>query len=175
MADNVFNGSDSYVGFIQAYTGKNASVTISKNSSSKELTSSFLVDRFAIGFARNVSTRTFLNVSGRVAMLGLPQGTIDLSGLVGAADDFKEFLGTSDNVACELLTITVDASNGYKSCEGNGNTTTSSKPVKFICSGALVDNIAMGGQSDGSSGISMVTASVRLVFTKLQLASGSIQ
>lgn len=170
MADNVFSGSDSFVGFIQAYSGKNASVTISKNGSSKELTGSFLVDTFSCDFARSVSLKSFLNVSGRVGLIGLPQGTIALQGLMGSPEDFKEFLGTEDNVACDLLTVTIEATNGYKSCSGNGNTTTSSKPCKFVCSGCLIQGLRMGGQSQ-EGGLTLVTASVQMQFTKLQIAT----
>ena len=171
MADNIFNGSDSYVGFIDTYTGENASLTISKISGGAELKAPFLVSSFAMQFGRSIQTRDFLNVKGKVAVIGSPQGSLTLSGLLGEADDFAEFIGGADTGACDLLTITIDASNGYKTCAGAGAPArTVTTPCKFVCSGALVTNFSTTGSVEG--GITMIQGNVAIQFTKLQIVKG---
>ena len=170
MPTNIFNGSDSYVGFINAASNEDVVVIISRaGGDSKKLSASFLVSDFQIGFQRGVALQTFLNVKGRVAMLGLPSGTIALAGLLGSADDFEEFLSSDvENDACQPLVITITASNGFTACKKDGSTDTSSKPCKFVCSGALVQSVNTTGRVD-QNGIMVITANVQMQFTKMQL------
>ena len=106
----------------------------------------FLVDQYQIGWARSVMTKRMFNMSGRLAIVGSGNGTLTLSGLVGAADEFEQLIQkTSSQDVCASPVCTILANNGFGVCQ-NGESVKSNDAVEIVCKGILLANISLGGQ-----------------------------
>lgn len=170
---NIFNGTNKFAGYYEAFNGEKATVKIKRaNSTSEEsIDNGFLVNVYSIGATRGVVINRFMNLDGAVAQVGTLNGTLQLQGLIGTAEGFKQLLGGStggSNDVCNQLVITISAAGGYTKCDGNGNSTKVNEDATFVLSGGIVNQVAITGQVD-QNGIMMQSGSVSVQFTQLEL------
>jgi hypothetical protein len=170
---NVFNGTNKFAGYYQAFSGGKAAVKIKRANDNTEATidEGFMVNSYTISAARGVGLMRFMNTDGAVAQLGLLQGGLTLQGLVGTVEGFKKLLGgTSDNESdvCNQLVITISAAGGYTKCDETGKETKVNADAQFVLSGGIVTNVSLGGQLD-TQGILTQTGSVTIQFTQFEI------
>lgn len=171
----IFNSSNKYAGFFQAFSGGEAAIRISRATGGNTTVSAdagdgFMVSQYQVRFERGVSTQRFLNMSEIVAMLGIGNGVVELTGLVGSIESFERLLTGStsgEEDICNQLTIEITPSSSYSKCTDNRTSATSYKGT-IRCSGGIVRGIALGGTID-QQGIMMQTGSVTIQFTQLDI------
>lgn len=169
---NVFNGTNKFAGYFQAFSGGKAAIKIGRKSAGtgSAIDEGFMVSQYQITAQRGVQLQRFLNVEGVVAQVGILNGGLSLSGLIGTAEGFKKLLGgdNNGNDVCDQLTITITADSGYTKCDENGKATTVNKSAEFVVSGGIVTGVQLTGQVD-QAGILMQTGNVTIQFTGLEL------
>ena len=164
----IFNGTKEFAGYFEAFSGGKSAVKIGK---AGDVGSGFMVSQYTATAARPVSMQRFMNVEGVVANIGTVQGTVQLTGLIGAKDDFIKLVESSNSGVCgEQLTVEIDASSGFTKCdsisgteyEGGGGET------KIICSGAILSQIQLTGQVT-QDGVVLQQGTLVLQFTALEV------
>ena len=82
---NVFNGTNKFAGYYQAFSGGKATVKIKRANDSSEVSidEGFMVNTYNIAAGRGVVLNRFLNMDGAVAQVGTVSGSLSLSGLIG--------------------------------------------------------------------------------------------
>lgn len=168
---NVFNGTNKFAGYYQAFSGGKATVKIKRANDSSEVSidEGFMVNTYNIAAGRGVVLNRFLNMDGAVAQVGTVSGSLSLSGLIGTVEGFKKLLGgEGKSDVCNQLVITINAAGGYTQCNENGTETKVNGDAQFVISGGIVTNVNLSGAID-QSGIMMQTGSVAIQFTQLEI------
>lgn len=158
---SIYNSSPAVQG---VFSGKDCSINISRKAGSSTLSAGFLISGFRLQYSRQVSAQHHINVDGVTYLVGEASGTLNLSGLVGDKDAYKEILqsnGSSLDV-CDPLTITITP-NSYTSC---GSLT--SNPAKFVCQGCVSSAIALDAR-ELQGGMILVNGSIDFQFNGLEL------
>ena len=168
----IFNATNQYAGFYQAYSGTDTAITISRAGYSQTVDAEdgegFMVSQYEVVFQRNVGIQRFMNMKAAVANIGIGNGSMRLTGLVGRAEAFKKLLvGSDDNKEdiCSQLTVQINEGSSFVSCTGNN---AANKAGAIKCSGGIVSGIQLGGQID-QAGVLLQTGSLTITFTGLEL------
>ena len=149
---DIFGGSGSIEAIFGISSGSTVTFSNLGGAADESLKLGFLVDQYQIGWARSVMTKRMFNMNGRLAIVGAGNGTMTLSGLVGAADEFEQLIQkTSSQDVCASPVCTILANHGFGVCQ-NGESVRSNDAVEIVCKGILLANISLGGQiSDNST------------------------
>ena len=167
---NVFNGTNKFAGYYQAFSGGKATVKIKRANDNSEVSidEGFMVNQYQIGASRGVVLNRFLNMDGAVAQVGTVNGSLTLNGLIGTVEGFKKLLGGNGSDVCNQLVVNISASGGYTKCDENGMEIKVNGDAQFVISGGIVTGIALSGAID-QNGIMMQAGSVTIQFTQLEI------
>ena len=175
MSTTIFNGSNTYAGFYEAFKGGEASVSIARGKGGNaNIGNGFLVQQYVIQAQRGVNTLRFVNTTDLAAQIGALQGTCQLVGLIGTKADFTKLLtgGTAGNGdgsdVCSPVMVTIKGAGGYQKCDENGTATAADGSVTFVASGGIVTGVNITGQID-QNGVLMQQGTVTFTFTKLEI------
>ena len=149
---DIFGGSGSIEAIFGIASGSTVTFSNLGGAADESLKLGFLVDRYIINWARSVTTKRMFNMSGRLAIVGAGNGTLTLTGLVGAADEYEQLIKkTSSQDVCASPVCTILANNGFGVCQ-NGESVKSNDAVEIVCKGILLGNITLDGSiSDNST------------------------
>lgn len=170
---NVFNGTNKFAGYFQAFSGGKAAVKIKRaNDASDAVTidEGFMVNSYTIQAGRGLVINRFLNMDGAVAQVGNLTGTLQLQGLVGTVSGFKKLLGgdSGNSDVCNQLVVTITASGGYTKCTETGEEIKVNSDAQFVIAGGFVSGFSLSGQID-QAGVMTQTGSVSMQFTQLEI------
>lgn len=175
MSTTIFNGSNTYAGFYEAFKGGDASVTIARGKGGNaNIGNGFLVQQYTIQAARGVNTLRFVNTTDLAAQIGALQGNCQLVGLIGTKGDFTKLLtgGTAGNGdgsdVCSPITVTIKGAGGFQKCDASGKVVAAGDSVTFRASGGIVTGVNITGQID-QNGVLMQQGTVTFTFTKLEI------
>lgn len=159
---DIFGGSGSIEAIFGISSGSSVVFSNLSGAANEGVKLGFLIDQYQLSWSRDVRTKRMFNLSGRLAIVGSGSGTLTLSGLVGAADQFEQLIQkTSSQDICSSPVCTIAANNGFGICQ-NGKSTTSTNAVEIECTGILLAQIGINGQiSENNTLMTMGT----LVFT----------
>ena len=170
---DIFGGT----GSIEAIFGINSGSTVTFSNlggaADASLKLGFLVDRYVISWSRSVTTKRMFNMSGRLAIVGAGNGTLQLTGLVGAADEFEQLIQkTSSQDICATPVCTILANNGFGVCQ-NGESTHTNDAVEIVCKGVLLGGITIDGQiADNSTLLTQGTLAFSISGVDINRKSG---
>lgn len=170
---DIFGGSGSIEAIFGISSGSTVTFSNLGGAADESLKLGFLVDQYQIGWSRSVMTKRMFNMNGRLAIVGAGNGSMTLSGLVGAADEFEQLIQkTSSQDACASPVCTILANNGFGVCQ-NGESVKSNDAVEIVCKGILLANIALGGQiSDNSTLLTQGTLTFSISGVDINRKSG---
>lgn len=166
----IFNGSNEYAGYFEAFKGGDAAVTIARGTKSEtNVGEGFLVQQYTIQAQRGVNNLRFLNTPKVAAQVGALQGTCQLVGLLGTKKQFENLLtgGTAGDDICSPLVVTIKGSGSFQQCV-DGKATASTNSITFVASGGIVQGVTVTGQVD-QNGVLLQQGTVTFSFTKLEL------
>lgn len=172
MATDIFGGNGSITAL---YGLENTSSTVTfSNIGEDSFKYGFLVESYQLTWGRQVITKRVFNLDGRVAITGAGQGTLTLTGMVGAADEFEKLIGATTGAdICDKVTCTIEANSGFATCSSDGSTQKHKGAVEITCKGVLLASIGMGGQiSDANALISQGTLTFNITGLDIRADGG---
>lgn len=125
MANNtIFNSDQLSVKYVSTpgLTGEGTSGILtfnSDNGSVGNVDTALLIDSVSINFSRTISKRYFVNIPGCAYIVGMGNGTMQVSGLLGKADDFKELFGANLSDPCKTVRTATIKTKPLQACDGN--------------------------------------------------------
>lgn len=143
MASDIFGGN----GSISALFGieDNGSTVTFSNLGGDSLKLGFLVESYRVSWGRQIQVKRVFNLSGKIAIAGSGNGTLELTGLVGTAKEFKELIEkTSNSDICEQIVCEITANSGFAVCQDN-KTAKQEGAMKINCKSVMLSSIGLGG------------------------------
>lgn len=170
---DIFGGSGSIEAIFGISSGSTVTFSNLGGAADESLKLGFLVEQYQIRWSRSVMTKRMFNMNGRLAIVGAGNGSMTLSGLVGAADEFEQLIQkTSSQDVCASPVCTILANNGFGVCQ-NGESIKSNDAVEIVCKGILLADITLGGQiSDNSTLLTQGTLTFNISGVDINRKSG---
>lgn len=148
--------------------GGNGIITFSRaNDATGDTSAALLISSASLQFARTVSRQFFLNVNGIAYLVGVGNGSLTLTGLLGKSSDFVSVFGVDlDNPCGNLTTATLDVT-GMTECTAG----TSNKPANngIITLGGLIPVSVAITASVQNDGLLFYSANATFQFSKLSM------
>lgn len=124
MSNTIFNSDQLSVKYVSTpgLNGEGTSGILTFNSdrgSVGDVDTALLIDGVGINFARSVTRRYFINIPGCAYIVGIGNGTMQVSGLLGRAKDFAELFGPNLDNPCKAVRTATIKTKSLQACDGN--------------------------------------------------------
>lgn len=173
MPSNIFTAGPSFPGYAgyfgptkggRSLIGFGTNVSEAQDAANQMLSDwGFLCESYTAQFSRNVASKHFLNVPQPAAMTGYPNGTLQVTGMVGTYDAFENIINHSTGDLCGRLVCVITNGSSFTPCADVNN-----KGTQIICAGLIVDTIQITGQVD-QQGVLIQQAIIRFNMSDMQI------
>ena len=118
---NIFNGVKGFSGFYKAYDGLLTAIAFQRANSMELLDSSFLVESLQVNWNRSIQLNRVLNNTKPVAMVGIGNGSLTISGMIGTYVAFAGLIedDSKENI-CYPLSAVIASGTGFVGCTNDG-------------------------------------------------------
>lgn len=164
----ILNASNIQTGFIvDPYAGNTGDEIITfGTTTSKEINNlAMLVDSVVVSFQQPTARKFFLNTKKSAYIRGFGNGTLTVTGLLGASDGFKKIFGSGDELSpCnDNLTATLSTAS-LKDCDKTKDADT----CEFTLGGLVPTSLQITA-SVQDNGVVYYQANATFLFTSLEL------
>ena len=114
-----------------------------------------------LNYSRQLASHFPLNTNQRVIVAAAPQGTLNITSIVGPYGDVVSFLNRYGDV-CNINKNNMSVRpGGIQPCEGTGNV-----PAKFTLTGCLISTFGLSVQNQNGMGV--VNSTIQMSFVGLK-------
>ena len=142
--------------------------TYQKNQNSAD--TALLMDSCTVAFNRGVQRRYFLNQAGGAYLVGVGNGTLQVSGLLGSAESFGKLFGGDD--ICKNKRNVKLVLSGMKQCDA---TTTKADAGSIELKSVLPTGVSITASIQGQDGILYFNATATFTFTGMTITGEADQ